>query len=116
MGAKANYLKANKLVVAGTLASLALNLSLWLAIYFWFRETDEAIPLGYDVYFGVSSTGPWLRLFKYPLIGLAIIAINFLFTRRLAKREDKVIVYLLAFGSLLTQGLLLLEGLLLFNL
>lgn len=91
------------------------NASLWLAIWLRFRGVREAVPLDYDIYFGINAIGSWTRLFKLPAFGLVILAANLFLVAAFAKKE-KFVGYFLSLAALLVQLLLMLEEFLVLSL
>jgi len=92
------------------LAGLA-NLACWLIILAYFWQVNDFIVLQYNIYFGISSLGPWPLLFFIPASGLVVMAINFALTFWLYLRE-RLLSYFLATSALLFQ-LIMLVGLIL---
>ncbi|HLD27906.1 MAG TPA: hypothetical protein VJB39_03575 [Patescibacteria group bacterium] len=71
----ANLLKIKQLALP-LLAALLFNALVWLIITWRLPISAAWIPLHYNSYFGIDWIGPWANIIYYPLIGLAIIAIN----------------------------------------
>lgn len=107
--------KENRIVIAGFGLGFLINLALWLAVILKFAGSKEAIPLDYDIYFGISSIGPWTRLLRLPAVGLSVLALNLFFVLKFSKR-DRFIGYFLALSALLVQAMLLFKGILVINL
>ncbi len=79
-----------------------------LIYYFLFPEAAEqiAVPLHYNIHFGVDRYGSWRQLFTIPFIGLFILLFNlglagYLWTR------DKMLSVTLSVATLIMQVLLI---------
>ena len=68
--------KHDKFVYFSLLFAFLLNLALWITVVVAFWSSSEYIILQYNMYFGISSFGPWYQLLLMPLGGLAVILIN----------------------------------------
>jgi hypothetical protein len=66
-------------------------------LFFW-RFKDYAV-LHYNIYFGISSLGPWLTLLLIPLSGLLVAAVNCFLSLYFYLR-DKLLSYFLAIAGL----------------
>lgn len=64
-----------------------------------------AIPLHYNIHFGVDLFGAWWRIFLVPLSGLVILLVNYASAIILWERE-RVLSYFLVSVALLIQILL----------
>jgi hypothetical protein len=86
---------------------LFTNISLALimvssGIVFWkFRISSDAIPLHYDIFFGIDRIGPWYAALTYPLIALFLVVVNTLFGYLLFTR-DKYLSYYLCLMAMLS--------------
>lgn len=92
--------------------SLALNLSLWLLIYFKFssfRTMGEILPLHYNIYFGVDFVGEWYKIFIMPFAGIFFVIVNFVLADIVYLR-DKITSYFLTGAGTFIQVLLLLAA------
>jgi len=63
---------------------------------------QTAVPLHYNIHFGVDTIGEWWRVFTVPAVGLAIALINGVSARRLWKRE-KMLAYLAVGATLFLE-------------
>ncbi len=102
--------KRDRLVLFNLFLSLSLNLMLWIGLLFNFAQSSKFIVLGYNIYFGISSFGPWYQVLLMPLIGLIVIALNFSICFSLYLRE-KIISYFLAFVASITNLIFFLAAL-----
>jgi len=104
----------DRLIIFPLCFSLIFNFFIWLYIYFSLRGTTGAIPLHYNFLFGVDLIGPWPRLLKIPLTGLAIIILNFFLVFKFY--SQKILVYFLLATIVLIQIILLIATALIVNL
>ncbi|MBU4332127.1 hypothetical protein KKD19_01270 [Patescibacteria group bacterium] len=103
--AKTGFFK-NKLIVWLGIFALLFNILIWIFIIWRLSAGEELIPLHYNIYFGVDLIGQKNWLFELPLIGLFILAINFLLAR-VVYNEEKIVSYILSIASLIAQLVLL---------
>lgn len=61
-----------------------------------------AIPLHYNIHFGVDLFGPWWLIFTFPAVGLIILILNFVMAFFLWRRE-KVLSYFFVSVSIITS-------------
>ncbi len=69
--------KRDRLILATLIVSAVLNILAWLIIPIYFWHISGFAVLQYNIYFGISSLGPWLMLFFMPLAGLLVAIINY---------------------------------------
>lgn len=99
-------------VLSAGAASLALNIALWIALFFMFPFRDSQIFLHYTVLFGVDYIDAGWKIFGIPLFGLLVILVNFTLGWLLFSK-DRFAAYLLGAGAVLAQVFLCLTSLLL---
>lgn len=106
--------RKNKLILLSGIAGLALNIFIWLIIYFKFYplvynlpEEQSFIPLHYNIYLGVDLFGKWQNIFYLPGIGLAIFLVNTISALLLYSKKE-ILSYFLSISSALLQVFLLL--------
>jgi len=87
------------------LAGLA-NALVWILIPLFFRQSKEFVVLQYNIYFGISSLGPWAMLFLLPLSGLLVGAVNFSLVFHLYLKERLLSLFLAA-GAAVFQLIIL---------
>jgi len=104
-----NSFYANRLVRINLVLSGLVNFCLWLGLLLVSRDFLTAMPLHYNIYFGIDLYGPWYRIFAMPLSGLAIGLVNFI-TGSLIYRRDKNLSYFLVFTSTFCELLLALAA------
>lgn len=63
---------------------------------------QTAVPLHYNIHFGVDTIGEWWRVFTAPTVGLAIALINGVSAKMLWKRE-KMLAYLAVSATLFLE-------------
>jgi hypothetical protein len=88
--------------------SALINIGIWAFLYLEFSpfgNSEDVLPLHYNIYFGVDLVGAWSRIFVLPLVGAIFIVVNFLIADIIYLR-DKVIGYFLAGTGLFIQILL----------
>lgn len=89
------------------IASLAINLILWILLGASIEKSSFPIVLQYNSHFGASLIGWWRQVFVLPIIGLIIISINYLLAWFL---KSKKIKYYLISASLICQIFLLISA------
>src|SRR5258708_4411942 len=65
-----------------------LNIIAWLIIWTQIHPTSEVIPLHYNIFYGPDIVGKGYYLYLLPLVGLAILAINYLFYKYALQRQE----------------------------
>lgn len=102
--------KRDRLIIMNLLLSVAINIVLWalLILNFWFSR--EYIILGYNIYFGISSFGPWYQVLLMPILGLLVILVNFSLSFSLYLKE-KIISYLLSLVATIFSAIIFLAAL-----
>lgn len=65
-------------------------------------QNKLAIPLHYNIHFGVDLFGAWWQIFTIPAVGTLILFINFVGALYLWRRE-KVLSYFFATGTVLIE-------------
>jgi len=89
-------------------SSLLVNLAIWAFLYFKFSpfgNSENILPLHYNIYFGIDFVGEWKKVFVIPMVGIFFITINFLIADIIYLR-DKIIGYFLVGTGLFAQLLL----------
>jgi len=97
------------------IATLILNLSNWLLIYFKFYplvknlpEDKISIPLHYNIYLGIDLFGHWTMILIAPAIGTFCLILNTLLASWLYNKKE-IISYFLIFSSIFLQIIFLLS-------
>ncbi|MFH1711990.1 MAG: hypothetical protein ABH846_02010 [Patescibacteria group bacterium] len=71
-------------------------------------QDQVAIPLHYNVHFGIDMFGAWWQIFLFPIIGLAIYIIN-LILALFMWRKEKVLSHFFAVVSVVTSFITLIS-------
>ncbi len=79
------------------------NCNLWLYVAQRVHAEPEAVPVHYNIYFGIDLLGPWWFLYILPAASLLVFLVNLGLSVILYKRHD-LAVYFLLLGGLLVQG------------
>ncbi len=90
--------KRDRLVLISLIAAGIMNLASWLIVPAFFWNFKEYAVLQYNIYFGISSLGPWMMLMLFPLLALVFSAINFSLSL-LFFLKDKLLCYYLAVSA-----------------
>jgi len=90
--------KRDKVVLANLIFSVLINIAIWVVLFFVFNEFSDYIILKYNIYFGISSFGPWYNILIVPMLGLFFLVVNFLVGFYLYLKE-KALSYFLAFSA-----------------
>jgi len=94
--------KRDRLIFISLIASAVLNALAWAVIPIFFWRIKEFVVLQYNIYFGISSLGPWPMLFLIPAAGLLIAAVNYSLAFHFYLKE-KVLSLFLASSVLVFQ-------------
>lgn len=90
--------KRDRLIFISMIVAGVLNLISWLIVPISFWKFTEYVVLQYNIYFGISSLGPWAMLLLLPfltLVGtLGNFALSFLFFLK-----NKLLSYYLAVAA-----------------
>ena len=109
---KSNYIWHNKFIFYSFFILLLVNI-LYLFFNFWiYLGVEEFVPLSYNIYFGVSLVGDWIKLLYIPASGTVILIINTIVSQFLFKRE-KLLYIVVELTSLIIQIILLVASILL---
>lgn len=90
---------------AGKLAFVA-NIITWLIIYFQIKPGSETIPLHYNIFYGTDLADKGYYIYFIPLIGLAILCVNYFFYKY-SLGKDEFAGKILISVSLLVQLIIL---------
>ncbi|MFH0854275.1 MAG: hypothetical protein V1891_02175 [bacterium] len=108
-----NFFLREKIIITNLIASLILILGLLflLVLKLGLKFNSEAqLFLHYNIYFGIDWIGSWYEIYLYPLAGLSIIIINYIFAIFFYSR-DKMISYLFACGATFAEIIIFAAGL-----
>ncbi len=92
--------------------AIALSLLFWalaVALPSW-RVVPEiinkkAVPLHYNIHFGIDTVGPWWQIYVVPGVGILFIILN-LFAARFTWQRDPMLSYVVASATVLVELLL----------
>ena len=104
--------KRDRTIIFNLTIALLINLALWIILLFSFWRQSDYIILGYNIYFGISAFGPWYQILLLPLMGLIIIAVNFLLAF-FVYLPQKILSYFLVIAATVANVIVLAAGLLL---
>jgi hypothetical protein len=88
------------------IVSSLINALIWLVIIWRLPVQTAWIPLHYNIYFGIDWIGPWIQFFLYPLVGLIILAINFVINVKIYFK-NRLLSLVINYSSLLIQIIIL---------
>jgi hypothetical protein len=111
MSTKENYSKLLLFLWCGSITVVSIT---FLVIYYGITPGDGQAALHYNVILGVDLFGKGTELYKLPIIGFVITAINWLLAA-LLKIFDPVFQVVIASSTLVISFVLLLASLLLFT-
>jgi hypothetical protein len=99
--------------------SRLIKVSTVLSVLFWllsvalpaWRVVPEivgktAVPLHYNIHFGIDTVGPWWQIFVVPAVGLLFMVMN-LIAARMTWRRDPMLSYTIAAATAFIELLLL---------
>jgi len=107
-----NPAKRDKIVLAGFVLGLASIIASIIALLVKFFLAREYVVLHYNIYFGISSLGPWYQIFIIPLWGIVIWLVNFFLSFHYYLKI-KIISYFLAISAGAINLILLVASILL---
>ena len=90
--------KRDRFIMIPFIVSAVLVAVTTLAIPFSFWNFNDYVVLHYNIYFGISSFGPWLMLSLLPLSGLIVLIVNAILAMVLYLKHG-LLSYFLAFIS-----------------
>jgi hypothetical protein len=102
------YFKDRFLRMALLLAAL-FNVITWLWLAYQSNSFPEVMPLHYNIYYGIDAYGPWFYIFMMPIVGMAILIVNFLVSM-LAIRRERALSYMLVGTACATQLVILIAS------
>ncbi len=76
--------RKNKIILICLIISIIVNLGIWALLIFKFRPValanpeNTSLPLHYNIYWGIDLFGQWYQSLILPILGLAILVINFI--------------------------------------
>lgn len=65
-----------------------------------------AVPLHYNIHFGIDTVGPWWQIYVVPALGLLFLLMN-LIAARMAWRRDPILSFTIAGATMLIELMLL---------
>lgn len=86
--------KRDRLIFVSLIISAVLNIAAWLAIPIFFWNVKDFVVLQYNIYFGISSLGPWPMLLLFPAFGLLVGAVNYALSFYLYLKEKTLSLFL----------------------
>lgn len=94
--------------VVGAISLIFLGFSFILPVWRLFPDIQDkvAIPLHYNIHFGVDLFGTWQRIFMVPIVGSVIFLVNYIIAI-LFWRKEKVLSYFLGATVLFSEILAL---------
>ena len=102
----------DRFVQVSSIISLVANLVMWV-LFFWkirpfsYLTQFGAIPLHYNVYFGIDTFGQWYSVAVLPSIGLAVLLVNNALAYALFYKKKILSYFLLITQSLVNLILLI---------
>jgi len=88
---------------------LAINIIIWIFCYFIIKQINyDQIFLHYNVDFGINLIGKASNIYLIPILGLAIITVNFLLYGNISKHKDRKFISHILFVSALIANIVLL--------
>ncbi len=105
-----NPAKRNRIIIFDLVLCLLVNIVLWVLLLLKFWNFGEYIILDYNIYFGISMLGPWYQILIMPLLGLAVIAVDFLLAFKVYLKNI-LVSYFLIFAALGFNLIMLAAGL-----
>ena len=88
---------------------ILLNIASWIYIFINIKPQTDPIFLHYNIYFGVDLIGDWYRIYRIPLVGVAVYFINLYFSSILYRRE-RTISYFVIGITIFLQAIVLVSS------
>jgi len=98
--------KRDRIILSCLVTAAIFNLVSWLAVIIAFWHTNDFIVLQYNIYFGISSLGPWAVLLELCGFGLVVGLVNFVLSFWLYLKE-KLFSYFLAGTAVAVNAIIL---------
>ena len=95
----------DKLILVSYLASLLLNIILWLTFASKYALSAEKIPLHFNIIYGIDFLGGARKIYQIPAAGLVVLLANAILGKLLFFRE-KLFAYFLGFAAVLVQTII----------
>lgn len=105
-------LRKERVIVNFLKITFLLNLFLWFFIYLNYKKLGKITIIHYSVLTGVDQIDDKIFLFKMPLVGLAILIINFILLNILYRKGEKLLSYFIVLSSLVINIFLILASIL----
>lgn len=106
----------DKKILFLTSIGLAVNILTWALIIIIFWGIDRPVALHANILFGIDSIGHWHQLLILPLLGLAILIINFTLAFSFYILRQKYLINLLIRGLVFVQVVLFVSVLIIISL
>jgi hypothetical protein len=94
------------------LIAFVLNIVSWILVFFKGQPEEYIVPLHYLFVRGIDKTGPWFYIYKIPLAGLLLLAVNFILAFILNKKGDVKASYVLAIATIFLEIFFIIASLL----
>lgn len=105
-----NFCLGDRLILVSLGVGFFVNIVLWATLFSKFGFGREAVPLHFNVVYGIDLVGSSRKLYQLGLIGLLILILNAILAHILYSLH-KLFSYFLIFAAASAQVLLLVAGL-----
>lgn len=92
------YYRERYVFLYSTVSLVAIAVALIIAVV-KVVPLGGAVPLHYDIYFGIDRIGPWYHFFYVPLGGLFLVLLNTVIGYTIFTRDKYASYYLCLMGS-----------------
>jgi len=90
-------------LISGLLILAEVALISWRIVPMVYGQT--AVPLHYNIHFGVDTVGDWWRIYTVPAVALMVLIINMSLARFFFRRE-RALSYMAVGSTILLEGIL----------
>lgn len=91
-----------KTLLSLTALAGAFNAALWALLILRIVPAPEAVPIHYNIYFGIDLVGPWWYRFAFPALGTVTFLVNGTLSVLFCEREETV-AYFFTVASVFVQ-------------
>lgn len=85
------------------ISAIVANLADWLLLRIFLRPVTDTVIIHYNVYFGVDMSGDPRDAYVLPLIGLAILSVNFLLSAYFYAKKERIATHVVLMAGLMAQ-------------
>jgi hypothetical protein len=100
----------NAIVHWAFIATMFVNISVWILLGFFVHPTELPLRLQYNVFFGTSLHTPWWYAYMLPLMGMVFFLIDLMVGYILYRAKERIAAYIVLLGALFANIALLIAA------